>query len=89
MVVKYDMLPAHMQDGARQYIEEGVMPGSFLLAVLQNNLVNAFGNADEMNITALQVWATWLHWSIPSAAWGSPEKVGAWIESHREERANA
>lgn len=80
----YNKLPEHMQSGARLYIEQGILTGSFLTAVLQNNLVNAIGQADSINRQELLAWANWLMWDIPAIAWGSVEKVQAYIEGIRE-----
>ena len=78
MSTRYDKLPEHMQEAARCYIEEGEMPGSFLTAVLTNNLVEAFGNADEINRACMWDWCLWLYNEAPMPAWGSAEKVLAW-----------
>lgn len=78
--MNYDMLPEHMQDGARLYIENGIRPGSFLAAVLENNLTRAFGSADSTNRPLIGTYVTWLTWEIPAPAWGSPSKVAAWIK---------
>ena len=79
--MNYDMLPEHMQGGARRYIEHGIRPGSFLCAVLENNLTGAFGHADSTNRPLIAtVYVEWLHWEIPAPAWGSPAKVALWIE---------
>jgi hypothetical protein len=48
-------------------------------AVLENNLVEAFGRADETNAARMRDWATWLFNEAPSTCWGSPEKVQAWL----------
>ena len=83
--VNYDCLPEHMQDGARLYIEQGIPPGGFLMAVLCNDLVGAVGRADAVNQSRLVNWALWLHNDIPMAAWGSLEKVQAWMAAVRED----
>ena len=77
--IDYSTLPEHMQDGVRDYIERGYKPGSFLLAVLRNDLVGAFGLADSINRGALQAWARWLYNDAPSLCWGSEAKIVAWI----------
>ncbi len=80
MSVSYEKLPDYMQGGARRYIEHGIRPGSFLCAVLENNLVGAFRCADSTNRPLIAtVYVEWLHWEIPAPAWGSKEKVDAWI----------
>jgi hypothetical protein len=77
--VDYSSLPEHMQDGTRLYVEEGIEPGGFTLAVLCNELVEAFGRADQINIAAMFDWADWLFNEAPMGCWGSASKVEAWI----------
>lgn len=77
--MKYEMLPAHMRAGAQAYIEYGIEPGGFLYAVLTNNLKEAFGRADEINLARMKDWAHWIYWCCPMEAQGSVEKVNAWI----------
>jgi len=79
--VDYSTLPEHMQQGARDYVERGYKPGSFLRAVLSNDLVEAFGHADLTNLDHMRAWALWLFNEAPSMCWGSPERVAAWIEA--------
>lgn len=86
--VSYDLLPSHMRDGMRRYLEDGIEPGGFALACLANELVGAFGRADDVNALAMREWAEWLYNECPSQAWGSREKVNAWIKSfHNKEEA--
>ena len=85
-MLNYNNLPLHMQPSISRYIEHGITPGSFLLAVLENKLVESFAHADEDNRASMFFWAEWLYNEAPAAAWGSPEKVKAWTEARREER---
>lgn len=80
MTINYSMLPEHMQEGAKRYVEKRIAPGGFLTAVLENNLVEACGRADLMNRNALHAWAQWLYMECPRGAWGSPEAVKAWLK---------
>ena len=73
------MLPEHMRESARAYVEVGRPPGSFLRAVLTNDLIESFGRADHINQQCMFGWATWLYNECPGNAWGSPEAVEAWI----------
>ena len=77
--VSYAGLPEHMQDGARLYVEQGLRPGSFMRAVLENNLVAAASNGDSINQNALFQWATWLYSEAPGSCWGNPKAVQDWI----------
>ena len=38
-MLNYGLLPEHMREGMRSYIEIGRKPGSFLIAVLANDFV--------------------------------------------------
>jgi len=79
-MMKYDTLPEHMQESARGYVEDGRPPGSFLKAVLTNDLTGAFGRADDINQQCMFRWATWLYNECPGNAWGTQEAVDAWVE---------
>ena len=89
MEITYDYLPPHMQDGARRYVEDGIPPGGFMRAVLENRLVESFGRADTTNFRYMDEWARWLYNEAPSKCWGSPEAVEKWIESKQQQQQNA
>ena len=40
--MNYDKLPAHMQEAARGYVEDGAVVGGFLTALLSNNLFETY-----------------------------------------------
>ena len=79
MEISYDKLPEHMRSGAKYYIEQGILPGGFLTAVLENNLSEAAMRADGTNVKRLPDFAGWMMWDIPFTAWGSKQKVKDWI----------
>ena len=76
--IDYSILPEHMQHGAKLYIEHGIISGSFLTAVMENDLVYAFGAADETNRFAMFDWARFLYNEAPVNCWGSRENVEKW-----------
>jgi len=78
-MIDYDILPEHMQRPARLYIEEGLHPGGFLTAVLENRLLEVLSRANDMNIHYFKDWGRWLC-QIPMAAKGSEAAVANWIE---------
>lgn len=86
MSIDYSILPEHCRDGMQRYVEEGIIPGAFLTAVLENNLVEAVGRADNINIHRLRDYAIFLYNELPSSAWGSPEKVERWSVKCRAKR---
>ena len=65
--------------GIDEFVQYGQPLGDFLTAVLQNNLVEAIGRADEENQRDIVEIVGYLYWEIPSSCWGSPEKVAKWI----------
>lgn len=82
--MNYDILPEHCRGGMRRYIENGIPPGSFLTAVLENNLVEAFGRADQINQERLRDYCLWLYNEAPAMpirSWGSREIVRQWIDA--------
>lgn len=63
----------------RRYIDEHIIPRQFLQAVLTNDLREACGRADDDNLRNLPAFVAFLYNKAPSACWGSPEKVAAWV----------
>ena len=78
----YEM-PQSTQDSLEAYASKGVPTGGFLRAVLENDLTEAIGRADEHNIRAIQNIVSWVYNEAPSICHGSSEKVEAWLESFR------
>ena len=83
MSINYSSIPEHCQDGLKRYIEDGIPPGSFLTAVLENNLVEAFGRADHINRDHIRDYCMWLYNEAPAVprSWGSREIVSKWIKA--------
>jgi hypothetical protein len=67
------------------YVQHGYPPGGFVTAVLENNLKEAFARADNNNAIDMHEIVAYCYNHIPSSAWGSPEKVSAWLEREWEE----
>lgn len=80
-MISYSKLPAHMQDTARLYVEKGIPGGSFFTAVVSNDLMGAFGRADDTNAAAMQDWCRWLYNDAPGGCHGSPEHVREWVKA--------
>ena len=73
-------IPDRMMPGLERYINEGVPPGHFLTAVLNNDLMDACGRADDENSKNIRAYCGYLYNEAPIGCYGSPEKVKAWIE---------
>ncbi|HRR29658.1 MAG TPA: hypothetical protein P5270_09905 [Victivallales bacterium] len=68
------------------FIEHGIMPGSFLEAVLRNDLKEAMGRADVFNRRKVFEYVQWLYNKAPSDCWGSNDKVDAWLNERENEK---
>lgn len=72
-------IPDYMHDGVLRYLNDGVIPGSFLHAVFLNDLYQTIRCADACNQVHLDTYGRMLN-DIPMVAWGSAERVNAWAE---------
>ena len=73
-------IPDYMGGGVDRYIEHGIEPGSFLSAVICNDLFEAIGRADEQNTRNLPAYCAYFYNEAPGACYGSKEAMKAWIE---------
>jgi len=80
MDINYSLLPEHMRGGMRRYIEQGILPGGFLQAVLSDSLSQSGMRADDVNRERLLDYAHFLYEEAPLACWGSEEAVRKWVE---------
>ena len=80
MELDYSIIPEHMHAGVRRYIETGSRTGSFLNALLSNDLMDALGRAAPDNLAAMANWMRFLH-QMPFNSYGSPAAVAAWREA--------
>ncbi len=78
-----------MHQHLRAYIERGQMPGGFLSAILENNLIEAVGRADSDNQKRIVEYVKYLYNQAPALCWGSPERVKEWCKSFQELPSNA
>lgn len=79
-IADWSLIPDRMIGGMRRYIENGIEPGDFLRAVLNNDLQEACGRADAENQRILFQYVKFLYNYAPSDCWGSPEKVEKWLD---------
>ena len=79
-------MPEHTKQSIDDYVKHGEC-GDFLEAVLSNDLTEAVCRADFENLAALEAIVKYVYNHIPRVCWGSPEKVRAWREARRAERA--
>lgn len=71
-----NVLPEHMRHAARRWLLDAEHPGSFLMAVLCNDLHGACLYADDINRVSLSRYGLFLS-RIPLASWGE-QNVQSW-----------
>lgn len=75
----WSKVPEHMREGLVLYIEHGVKPGSFMSAVLSNDLRTACAQADDINRHRIWDIVSFLYSYAPNRCWGSPEALKDWV----------
>lgn len=80
----YELIREDILDALKRYVEARIPTGGFLRAVLENNLSEAFGRADEYNLTTLFHICAYIYNELPASCWGSPEKVETWLIGGRK-----
>ena len=87
--IDYSRLPEHMRDGFMRWIEYGIEPGHFGMAIICNDLFEAFRRADSTNLARMKDIVTFFYNEAPSGCYGSKEKAIAWIKARQSETDNA
>ena len=73
---------AHLRPGLRRYLEDRIPTGGFLAACLENDLSRAMLHAHPaLTLTQMKTLMQLLNNGFPAMAWGSPEKVVAWLKT--------
>lgn len=70
---------ADLVEDLAAYVTQRRPMGSFLTAVLENNLAEAIGRADESSLANLFLIVAHVYNELPSTCWGSSAKVSAWL----------
>jgi len=80
------MIPEYTKMCIDAYVKDHVPPNGFVRAVLENNLREAFGRADENNIANMFSIVQYCYLEIPVDCWGSPANVAEWLSPKVIER---
>lgn len=80
-MLNYEGLPRSLREGTRLYIEQGILPGSFLRAVISNDLKESFAQADHINQHRMFDIVSWFYRKCPIPCWGSEKKMNDWHEA--------
>jgi hypothetical protein len=74
-------LPCWAVESLKEYVRIGRPVGGFLEAVLSNDLMNAFGRADEGNCRLMFEYAKYVYNKMPMGCHGSRKIYNSWCES--------
>ena len=78
--INYTLLPEHIRGGTQRWIEHGVPPGDFLIAVICNQLKQSFMWADDINRFRMFDIVSFFYNEAPSECHGSEERMKKWQE---------
>lgn len=76
-------MKALTKGGLERFRDHGIPPGDFLQAVLENNLMEAMGRADEQNEADIFEICQYVYNEMPHNCHGSPEIFKIWVDSFR------
>lgn len=62
-------------ESIRDYVEHGADPGSFLAAIICNDLKATVAQADDTNMANIPAFVCYFYNEVPSDCWGSSEKM--------------
>jgi hypothetical protein len=79
-------IPDRMREGIELYINCGVLPGSFLQAVIKNDLKQAVMYADDENMANLPAYANYFYNHAPHDCWGSENLMESWVREKKLEQ---
>lgn len=73
-------IPEQSREGLLNYLCHGILPGTFLQHVIENNLQGAAFSADRENLSHLKGFAMLLHWHFPPQAYGNTQRRREWCK---------
>jgi len=71
-------IPERMMGGINRYINDGIKPGDFLCAVIDNDLRDSCGRADRENLVNLPAYVHFFSFAAPRGCHGSHKKRLLW-----------
>ena len=73
-------IPEYMHGAIVRFYENGIRPGSFLEAVIDNDLREACARADDTNRRRLFDYVAWFYSYAPAGSWGFAGAVDRYID---------
>lgn len=82
-------IPARTVEALHRYIGHGIRTGDFMYAVLTNDFAGAVLKADDENLEVVGLIMRLIIDMLPMDAWGSVEKVEAWMAKFKPKEGEA
>jgi hypothetical protein len=82
------MISGTVINSLNRYVKDRIMPGSFLRAVLCNQLYAAVTLADQENLASLKEIVHYVYNELPEESWGSADRVWAWAQEDFYKKLN-
>jgi len=76
-------IPERMGGGITRYILNRIEPGDFLCAIIENDLREAFGRADDENLRNIAAYVSYFYNEAPAACWGSRNAIKYWTGAEK------
>lgn len=83
---QYANIPEHMREALRRYVEDGIQPGSFLTAIIRNDLCEAVNRADDTNLPLIKLYVQWFYNEAPGTCWHNRENMTEWMRARAAEK---
>ncbi len=83
----YENIPKLLMEGLTRYVEDRVPTGSFLRAVLENDLHQACMTGTAASLIHMPALSRFIYNETPEECWGSKEKVEAWLKNEKDAAA--
>jgi hypothetical protein len=77
------LIPPYMWGGVERYMVRRVPPGDFLTALFANDLMEAFGRADDENAANMRRYCQFLYNYAPCGSYGSRDAVRNWLNAEK------
>ncbi len=82
-------LPRDIEESIKRYVNDGVPTGGFLEACIENDLKEAVGRADMVNIRIIPTIVAYLYNETPAGCWGYKGAFEKWLKLKSEEKREA
>ena len=76
---EYSVIPDRMREALTRYVIDKIQPGSFLTAVICNDLRDAVNHADEENLGLLKLYLRWFYNVAPAGCSGGYTAMKNWL----------